>query len=66
MVIGTSGTPWKNRGSEFFTILNMLAPTKFNSYKSFCDNWVDYYEDPKTGKTKEGGITEYTSFQRIY
>lgn len=60
-VIPLSGTPWKNRGSEFFTVLNMLDPVRFYSFKHFKDNWVDeYYEG---GKTKEGGIRNPTKFK---
>lgn len=60
-VIGLSGTPWKNRGSEFFTILNILAPMKFPSYKQFCDRWVSYYFDGEN--TKEGGINDVPAFK---
>src|SRR6266850_726185 len=53
-MIPLSGTPWKNRGSEFYVVLNMLDPTKFWSYESFVKNWVDkYYEG---NKEKLGGI----------
>lgn len=53
-VIALSGTPWKNRGSEFFSVLNMLAPMKFNSYENYIKRWVDIYWDG--AKSKEGGI----------
>lgn len=62
-VIGLSGTPWKNRGSEFFTILNMLNPGKFPTYQGYLDRWVEYYEDPNTGKTREGGIRNVKAFK---
>src|SRR5262245_33208601 len=39
-VIALSGTPWKNRGSEFFSVLQMIAPFKFNSFKQFESRWV--------------------------
>ncbi len=60
-VIPLSGTPWKNRGSEFYAILNMIAPTKFNSYEGFCNRWVDYYWDGN--KYKEGGIRNIPAFK---
>ena len=41
-VIPLSGTPWKNRGSEFFSVLNMLDPKKFYSFQGYKDRWVDY------------------------
>lgn len=60
-VIPLSGTPWKNRGSEFFSVLNMMAPTKFNSFKGYVDRWVDTYWDGN--KTKEGGIRKPEQFK---
>lgn len=53
-VIALSATPWKNRGGEFFTVLNLLDPTKFNSYQGFLDEWVDFYFDG--AYTKQGGL----------
>lgn len=53
-VIALSATPWKNRGGEFFTVLNLLAPAKFSSYQKFLDDWVDFYFDG--AYTKQGGI----------
>jgi SNF2 family DNA or RNA helicase len=64
-VIPLSGTPWKNRGSEFFPVLNMLDPIRFNSYNGFLNRWVEYYYDG--ARQKMGGIAnparfkEYTS-----
>lgn len=60
-VIGLSGTPWKNRGSEFFTILNMVAPKLFSSYQGFRDRWVSTYFDGQY--TKEGGIRRPEQFK---
>lgn len=59
-VIGLSGTPWKNRGSEFFSILNMVAPTKFPSFQGFKDRWVSYYNQGEY--IKEGGIRRPEQF----
>jgi SNF2 family DNA or RNA helicase len=53
-VIALSATPWKNRGGEFFVVLNLLAPTKFTSYQGFLDDWVDFYYDG--AYTKQGGL----------
>ena len=61
-VIGMSGTPWKNRGSEFFTILNLLAPAKFSNYQQFLIRWVETYTD-SNGNTKLGGIREPEKFR---
>jgi SNF2 family DNA or RNA helicase len=60
-VIAFSGTPWKNRGSEFYTVLNMLAPMKFPSYERFLREWVDYYWDGQY--QKQGGIRRIPQFR---
>jgi len=60
-VIATSGTPWKNRGSELFTVLNMIAPTKFPSYEGFVKQWVATYWHGN--KLKEGGIRNIERFR---
>lgn len=61
--IPLSGTPWKNRGSEYFPVLNMLRPEMFPSPKHFKNMWIDYVTDPKTGKVKEGGIRDIPAFR---
>ena len=35
-----SGTPIKNRASEYFVSLNLLAPAHFTSYAHFCRQWL--------------------------
>ena len=60
-VIALSGTPWKNRGSEFFPVLNMLDPMKFSSHAGFIKRWVDYYWEGT--KRKEGGIINIPQFK---
>lgn len=60
-VIGLSGTPWKNRGSEFFSILNLIAPMKFSSYQGYKDRWVQTYWDGNY--MKEGGIKHPSAFK---
>ena len=60
-LIPLSGTPWKNRGSEFFVVLNMLSPTKFHSYQNFLDTWVDYYMHGN--QPKQGGIRNIKKFK---
>lgn len=60
-VIALSGTPWKNRGSEYFSILNMMAPQKFPSFMKFSNDWVDYYAQGE--KWKEGGIRRIPEFR---
>lgn len=60
-VIALSGTPWKNRGSEFYSVLNMMAPLKFNDFEQYCRKWVDYYWDGEF--KKEGGIKNVKAFK---
>lgn len=60
-VIGLSGTPWKNRGSELYTILNMMDPSKFYSYDAFKRQWVDTFWHGN--QLKEGGIRRIPQFK---
>jgi SNF2 family DNA or RNA helicase len=46
-VIPTSGTPWKNKASEFFPVLNILDATMFNSFEAFKKKYVAYDDDGK-------------------
>lgn len=62
-IIFLSGTPWKNRGSEFFVALNLLSPSKFWSFQSFKNIWVDEYWDGN--KIKEGGIKNPKKFKEF-
>jgi len=61
--IPLSGTPWKNRGSEYYPVLNMLKPEMFPSPKHFKNVWVDQYLDKDTGKYREGGIRNIPAFR---
>jgi len=60
-VIALSGTPWNNRGSELFPVLNMLAPMKFSSPEKFKREWVSYYYQGSF--IKEGGIKRIPQFK---
>lgn len=62
-VIALSGTPWKNRGSELFPVLNMLDYIKFNSEEKFKRDHVDYYWQGKY--RKEGGIRNIPRFREL-
>ena len=60
-VIPLSGTPWNNKGSEFFPVLNMMDPVKFNSEAAFDRRWVDYhYVGPRL---VPGGIRNIPAFR---
>lgn len=60
-VLPLSGTPWKNRGSEFFPVLNMMDPIKFHSNQHYLDTWVEYYYEG--AKKKMGGIRNIAKFK---
>lgn len=60
-----SGTPWKNRGSEYFSVLNMLAPEKFPSFAYFKNKWVEYKYDEAKGKYVERGINNIPAFREF-
>lgn len=42
-VIGLSGTPIKNHAGEYFTILNLLRPTRFPTHRGYLDRYCDSY-----------------------
>jgi hypothetical protein len=62
-VIALSGTPWKNRGSEFFPVLNMIDPVKFYSYQGFLDRWVAF--EWVGAKRKMAGIKNIPKFKEF-
>lgn len=62
-VIGLSGTPWNNRGSELFPILNMIDPMKFHSAEKFKRDWVQTYWQGSV--LKEGGIKNIDLFREF-
>ena len=62
-IIATSGTPIKNRPSEYFTILNILNPLKFPSNYLFRAKYIKYKID-KEGNLKEAGLKNEDLFAR--
>lgn len=61
-VIATSGSPIENNAGEYFTILNILYPDRFPSYKLFIENDCDFYS---TGRyLKIGGLRDVEDFRR--
>jgi len=63
-VIALSGTPWKNRGSEYFNILNILDSKLFPERQQFINRWVDTYLG-YGGKVVEGGILNPEKFREL-
>ena len=61
-VIALSGTPFKNRASEYFTILNLLRPDKFPSFHTFQYQYLDYYST--NYGSKDRGLRNPKGFER--
>jgi superfamily II DNA or RNA helicase len=62
-VIPLSGTPWNNRGSELFPVMNMMDPIKFHSNEKFIRDWVDTYWVGNI--IKQGGIKRIQQFKEF-
>lgn len=58
--IPMSGTPIKNNAGEYFTILNLVAPTRFPNYSTYLTKYCDTY-DGGWG-TKVGGLADPERF----
>lgn len=61
--IALSGTPWNNRGEEYFPVLNMLDGTRFHSQAAFINRWVNFYFDGE--KNRQGGIRDIPRFKEF-
>lgn len=60
-IIALSGTPIKNNAGEYFTILNILQPSRFPHYQSFIDRYCDAYWSGFGNKV--GGLRNPELFQ---
>lgn len=60
-VLGLSGTPIKNNAEEYFTILNVLKPERFNSYRGFQNNYVQMFNNGWGAKA--GGLKDPEYFK---
>jgi SNF2 family DNA or RNA helicase len=58
---GYSGTPIKNKPSEYWTLLNMVRPEMFPFHDSFCRNFIRY--SAETGK--EVGLKDPEYFHQL-
>lgn len=54
-IIALSGTPVKNNAAEYFSILNILKPERFNNFNQFTYNYVDTFDSGMY--VKYGGIS---------
>jgi SNF2 family DNA or RNA helicase len=59
-IIPMSGTPIKNNAGEYFTVLNLVAPTRFPHHQRYIDNYVDSYSNGWS--TKYGGLKDVERF----
>lgn len=62
-VIALSGTPIKNHAGEYFTILNILQPTRFPYYDRFVDTYCDAYDSFYNKKI--GGLKNPDLFKQM-
>jgi len=61
VVLAASGTPWKNRGGELYSMFNLIAHMKFPFHNKFLEDWVDFYWQGKF--RKQGGIKNPEAFK---
>lgn len=61
-IIPMSGTPIKNNAGEYFTVLNLVAPTRFPHHQKYIDNYVDSYDNGWS--TKYGGLKDSDRFHQ--
>jgi SNF2 family DNA or RNA helicase len=59
--IALSGTPIKNNAGEYFTILNLLQPSRFPTYQGYLKKYCDAYEDFYS--IKVGGLVNPEQFK---
>jgi SNF2 family DNA or RNA helicase len=59
-VLPMSGTPIKNNAGEYFTVLNLVAPSRFPQWQRFIDTYCDAYNNG--WGTKVGGLKNPARF----
>lgn len=62
-IVGLSGTPIKNNAGEYFTILNILQPSRFPTYQGFLDRFCDSYWSGYGNKV--GGLSNPELFREM-
>src|SRR3970282_1211249 len=55
-----SGTPIKKHAGEYFTVLNLVAPTRFPQYQRYIDSYCDAYHNGWA--LKVGGLKDPERF----
>jgi SWI/SNF-related matrix-associated actin-dependent regulator of chromatin subfamily A-like protein 1 len=58
--IPMSGTPIKNNAGEYFTVLNLVAPSMFPNYQRYIDTYCDNYHNGWS--LKIGGLKDAKRF----
>lgn len=61
-ILALSGSPIENHAGEYFTVLNILKPERFRTYKYYVENYCDYYENSR-GNLKIGGLRDIEWFK---
>jgi SWI/SNF-related matrix-associated actin-dependent regulator 1 of chromatin subfamily A len=59
-VVAMSGTPIKNNAGEYYTVLNLVSPTRFPHYQKYIDNYCDAYSNGWGQKV--GGLKDSERF----
>lgn len=59
-IVAMSGTPIKNHAGEYFTVLNLIKPTKFRHYQGFIEQYCDSYHNGWA--LKVGGLKDVEKF----
>jgi len=57
-IMALSGTPIKNRASEYFPILNILKPERFHEETAFASEYLFTYNDAASGRIVKGGLAK--------
>jgi SNF2 family DNA or RNA helicase len=61
--IPMSGTPIKNNAGEYFTVLNLVAPSRFPNYQKYIDRYCDAYNNGWA--LKVGGLKRPDEFHEV-
>lgn len=62
-IVPMSGTPIKNHSGEYFTVLNLVAPTRFPHYQTYLDRYCQASED--SAFTKVMGLKDAARFHEM-
>lgn len=63
-VMGASATPIKNRGSEYFQILHLVAPEKFPTETGFQLRWLEFDDRGRARGVREDKMESWKEFTK--